>query len=98
MIVHLMKPLFQRGVVIENRIEETLLPHGSFPVTHHFPLPAESTFDLLDDAGDTYIWGCSHQEMNVILHYRIAEQLKLQLGFVVPQCVEEKGTGLWVSE
>jgi hypothetical protein len=90
--------MFESGTVVEGGIEETLLPHGSLPMTHHFPLSPESTFDLLDNAGDTYIGGCSHQKMNVILHHNIAKKLKLQLGFIVAQCVQEKATGLWVPE
>ena len=83
---------------MEKCIEEALLPYRPLPMGHHLPLPSKGAFDLLDDRGDTCIERCSYQEMNVVLHYHVSEKLKPQLGFVVPQRMEEEATGLWVPE
>jgi len=34
----------------------------------------------------------------MILHHHIAQKLEVQLRFIVPQRMEEKGAGIWVPE
>ncbi len=36
--------------------------------------------------------------MNMILHHHIAKKFKVQLGFIIPQRMEEKAAGIWVPE